>query len=265
MAEMIHAPSTAFGPALLARVEEAGINASAPPQQRLVDGWLVRFCPGKAKRARCVNAISAGILPIEDKLAMCQQVFDAAGLPMFIRITPFSEPRGLGAELDRLGFARIDDTRVMVCADISHLDPTPLPSRVSAHHVGHDAFAQTVGALRGSSIAQRQAHAERLANSPVHFSALVIKRDGEIVACGQYAVEGALVGLYDVFTAPAARGQGLAGMLCRQLLADAAARGARAAYLQVESDNSPARAVYQRLGFSDAYAYHYRAPDPNAV
>ena len=265
MAAMIQTPASAFAPALLARVEEAGINASAPPQQRLVDGWLVRFCPGKAKRARCVNAISPGRLPIEDKLAMCQQVFDAAGLPMFIRITPFSEPRGLSAELDRLGLARIDDTRVMVCADIGHLDAPELSPKVSAHRVGHDAFAQTVGALRGSSIAQRQAHAERLANSPVPFSALVIKREGEVLACGQYAVEGDLAGLYDVFTAPAARGRGLASVLCRQLLADAASRGARAAYLQVESDNSPARAVYHRLGFSDAYAYHYRARDPNAV
>ena len=38
--------------ALLSRVEDAGINASAPPQQRWLDGWLLRFSPGKAKRAR---------------------------------------------------------------------------------------------------------------------------------------------------------------------------------------------------------------------
>ena len=262
---MIQPLSPAFDPALLARVEEAGINASAPTQQRLVDGWLVRFCPGKAKRARCVNAISPGRLTIDAKLALCQDVFDAAGLPLFIRITPFSEPARLSAELDRIGLARIDDTRVMVCTDIDLSSASmPMPG-VSAHPVGHEAFAQTVGAWRGSTIAHRQAHAERLANSPVPFAASVLKRDGEVVACGQHAIEGDLVGLYDVFTAPAARGQGLAGLLCRQLLADAASRGARTAYLQVESDNLPARAVYHRLGFSDAYAYHYRARQASAT
>ena len=47
-------------PDLLSRIEDAGLNASAPPQQRWLDGWLLRFSPGKAKRARCVNAVAAG-------------------------------------------------------------------------------------------------------------------------------------------------------------------------------------------------------------
>ena len=62
----------------------------------------------------------------------------------------------------------------------------------------------------------------------------------------------------------AARGEGVAGMLCRRLIADAVSRGAQAAYLQVEGDNLPARAVYRRLGFADAYGYHYRTTDPTA-
>ena len=61
--------ASTFDAALLSRVEDAGLNASAPPQQRWLDGWLVRFSPGKAKRARCVNAVAAGRLPLDEKLA----------------------------------------------------------------------------------------------------------------------------------------------------------------------------------------------------
>jgi len=257
--------NSSFDPSLLARIEEAGLNASAPPQQRLVDGWLLRFSPGKAKRARCINAISPGILPLDRKLALCQSVFDEAALPMIVRITPFSQPDGLDGELERRGMRRIDDTRVMVCAA-----PAAAASRLVGHDldiapVGHEAFAQIVGGLRGSPLAQRQAHGQRLVHAPVPFSAYVLKRDGEVVACGQMAIEADIVGIYDVFTAVPARGQGLARRLCGHLLAEASSRGATTAYLQVEGDNHAARTVYHRLGFVDAYAYHYRTPHPTAA
>ncbi|WP_280153518.1 GNAT family N-acetyltransferase [Piscinibacter sp. XHJ-5] len=253
-----------FDPVLLSRVEDAGLNASAPPQQLLIDGWLVRFSPGKARRARCVNAVAPGRLALEQKLALCRRVFDDAGLPMLVRITPLSQPAGLDEALAQLGMRAFERTQVMVCADLGAPQAQGLPSGVTLAPVGHESFAQTVGMLRGSPLAQRQAHGQRLVNSPVPFQAYVMKHKGEVVACGQFAREGELVGLYDVFTAPAARGQGLAQRLCSHLLAEAVARGAKTAYLQVDGENLPARAVYRRLGFADAYAYHYRSSDPAA-
>jgi GNAT superfamily N-acetyltransferase len=116
--------------------------------------------------------------------------------------------------------------------------------------------------MRGSPLAHRQAHAERLLNAPVPFCACELRVHGEPVACGQFAIEGRLAGLYDVFTTQAARGRGLAGVLCRHLLEQARTRGATHAYLQVEADNHAALAVYRRLGFVDGYGYHYRTRDP---
>ena len=92
-----------------------------------------------------------------------------------------------------------------------------------------------------------------------------MKLDGEVVACGQYAREADLIGLYDIYTAEWARGRGYANRLCAHVLAEAHRNGARHAYLQVDGDNHPARAIYHRLGFADAYAYHYRARDPAAA
>jgi ribosomal protein S18 acetylase RimI-like enzyme len=251
-----------FDPCLLSRVEDAGLNASAPPQQRWMDGWLVRFSPGKAKRARCINAVAPGRMPVAHKLALCEPVYAQAQLPLIVRITPFSEPPGLDATLQAMGMQRFDDTRVMVLEDVSCVASPDLPAGLTIQQVGLEVFAQRVGVLRGSPLSQRLAHGQRLAQSPVPFHAYELRLDGEIVACGQFALEADLVGLYDVFTAEPARGRGHARRLCAHLLAEAHQRGARHAYLQVEGNNHPARAIYHGLGFADAYAYHYRSRDP---
>ena len=254
----------AFALELLSRVEDAGLNASAPPQQRWLDGWLVRFSPGKAKRARCVNAVADGRSSLGERLAACEQVFADAQLPLIVRVTPFSQPAGLDAHLTDYGLRRFDDTRVMVAA-LADEPASALPAGMQFNSLALEPFARRVGELRGSPLAQRQAHAERLLNSPVPFFAFELTLEGETVTCGQIALENDLVGIYDVFSAVASRGRGHATLLCRHLLAQARARGARHAYLQVEADNLPARAVYSRLGFADAYAYHYRTRNPDAA
>lgn len=261
------AQSSAVPELLMRQVEDAGINASAPTEQLWMDGWIVRYNPGKAKRARCVNAVAPGLRPVADKLNACEQLYQAHGLPLVVRITPFTQPPELDALLDAQGFHVFDESWVMVHPDLFTLNAWTQPSGVRASAVSNEVYAEVVGALRGSPQAQRIAHAQRMATSPVPYRGVVWKRksegqDGsqeEVLACGQYAREGELVGLYDVFTAPQARGQGLARKLCASLLVQAREEGARAAYLQVEAGNAAARAVYQRLGFVDAYPYHYRS------
>jgi ribosomal protein S18 acetylase RimI-like enzyme len=259
---MLEGPNASLPESLLSRIEDAGINASAPPQQRWIDGWLVRYCPGKAKRARCVQAVAVGRLPLDERLALCADLFAQAQLPLVLRITPFSQPQGLDEALAQRGLQVLDNTRVMVapqCPDAAE----PLPAGLQLQRLGHTEFAQTVGELRGSPAGQREAQAQRLALSPVPYQGWVLRRldDSAVLACGQTAAEADLVGVYDVFTHPDARGQGLARKLCSQLLAQALAKGARTAYLQVEASNAPARAIYHRLGFADAYRYHYRTPE----
>ena len=256
----------AFAPGLLSQVEDAGINASAPREQLWVDGWLVRFSPGKAKRARCVQAVAAGRLSLDERLARCLAIFADVGLRPFFRITPFSLPVGLDEQLAARGMERIDDTRVMVAWLATDASPARVETgdtleAMSLRAVDGDAFAEWLGLQRGSPAEARAAHAERIRHSPVRHRALhVLDSSGQPMAGGQVVVEGELAGLYDIFSIEAMRGRGLARALCRQLLRLAMADGARVAYLQVEASNAPARRVYERLGFADAYAYHYRSP-----
>ena len=246
--------------ALARRAEEAGLNATAPPQQARVDGWLIRLSPAKAKRARCVNALAAGTLPLDDLLARCRQSFEAVGLPLMLRLTPFSQPADLDQQLAAKGWFSFDAADVMV---LGELPGSPAPAALQA--LDASAYAQLVGGLRGSTGIEIAAHAERMRASPVPYQGFALRdEDSALLACGQIAREGRIVGLYDIFTPPAQRGRGLAMLLCKALLQQARIEGATEAYLQVGSDNEAALRLYKRLGFQFAYRYHYRSDDPRA-
>lgn len=244
---------------LALRAERAGLDASAPPQQADIDGWLIRLSPGKAKRSRCINALRQGALPLDDLLARCQAAYDAAGLPLAVRVTPWSQPPDLDARLAAKGWGTFDAADVMVLATLL---PDPAPATLQA--LGAQDCAALVGALRGSSSTAIAAHAERIANAPVAYQGFALNdADGRLLACGQMVVDGDIVGLYDI--ASAVRAQGHGERLCRALLALAHAQGARQAYLQVGTDNAVAQRLYARLGFRFAYRYHYRSPEQALV
>ena len=104
---------------------------------------MLRYSLGKAQRARCIQAVADGRLPLAEHLALCAAVLAQPGLPMVVRITPFSRPEGLDAsqaDLAELAYQVLDDTLVMVA---------------------HAAFAEADGSLRGSPAGQRAAQAER--------------------------------------------------------------------------------------------------------
>ena len=242
--------------ALALRAELAGLDASAPPQQADIDGWLIRLSPGKAKRSRCINALRQGALPLDDLLARCQAAYDAAGLPLAVRVTPWSQPADLDARLAAKGWGTFDAADVMV---LDTLVPDPAPPTLQA--LDPQDYAALVGALRGSSSTAVAAHAERIAHAPVAYPGFALyDAGGRLLACGQMVVDGNIVGLYDIASAVPRQGHG--ERLCRALLALAHAQGARQAYLQVGSDNAVAQRLYARLGFVFAYRYHYRSPEP---
>jgi ribosomal protein S18 acetylase RimI-like enzyme len=239
------------------RIEEAGLNALQTQRQLFYDGWVLRVSPGKAKRARSVNAHFASSLPLDVKIAHCEGIYAERELPVLYRITPFVQPAGLERALLASGYQAFETTLVQAAP----LDGATLPvsgdASVTLVEPSIDAFVDAVAGLRGSPAGQRDAHRERLAHSPLDGRHMIALEDGEPVAAGKTAREGELVGIFDVVTADHARGRGIASMLVARLLARAWERGARVAYLQVDADNAPAIAVYRRYGFSTIYTYHY--------
>ena len=243
---------------LRVRLEEAALNATAVGAQLLYDGWLVRFSPSEAKRVRSINVLGLSTRPLDERLAYCSSLYARHGLPMVLRITSIGPDFSLDAELEARGYIYTGETRVM------SMSLAPKPSGrggLSFWKVDTGRFAQVVGAMRGSApehIGEHQARLQALAvdKQPV----LVFDAQEQCVAAGLAVRDGDLLGLFDIVTDPGQRRKGYADALVEHMLAEGAGGGATTAYLQVEPDNTAARALYGRYGFKDCYAYWYRLP-----
>lgn len=96
-----------------------------------------------------------------------------------------------------------------------------------------------------------------LLSAPVQVFASV-RRDGRTIATGRLSLADGWGGLTAIEVDPACRRAGLGTAVTAGLAVQAAARGAERIFLQVEEDNTGARALYARCGFAGRHRYHYR-------
>ena len=220
----------------LKRIEEIGLNGLQTQRQLFYDGWVLRVSPGKAKRARSVNAHFGSTLPLSGKIAYCERVYAERGLPMLFRMTPFSEPAELASALAVRGYEMYDETLVQLMR-IVRPPEIPLPPDVVLTAPPVATFVDAVGELQQTPPGQREAHLERLANTPLATRAILAMNGDRAVGCGQIALEDGVAGIFSVGTATELRGRGIASAIVGGLLAWAWEHGATHAYLQVDAEN----------------------------
>ncbi len=240
---------------LAARIEDASLSVAQPSQQSFYDGWVLRYSPGKAKRACCINAMGAGVLPLPEKINYCIDFYQRHNLPCLYRVTPFSRPDKLDTALAAANFDAYQDTRVMKLELSDALNDC---SHSQVRSVDVNTFTSAFGQLHGLDAHKTKAEHDRYACSAI-MGAYVAHFEGDVpIACGSVAVDGTLAGIFGMVTAESHRGEGIATALVSELLNRARRAGASTAYLQVEADNIAARRAYAKFGFEDCYAYWYR-------
>ncbi len=248
-------------PADVRALEEACLNAWPGLRERLLDGWLLRFGDGFTRRANSVQPIHAGRLDAADKRARCEAAYAALGQRCIFKITPLVQPPELDALLAQAGYRREAETSVQVLEPLAGAaaDPAcallnPLAEAWQAAFTRMDATpAEHRAALRAILAHIAVPHVAALCSAGSAGGA-----GGAAVACGRAVRDESRVGLFDIATDAAQRRQGHAARLIAHLLEWGRAQGATRAYLQVEVDNAPARALYERLGFREVYRYWYR-------
>lgn len=241
------------------RLEEVLLNATAPPEQLLYDGWLLRLSREHIKRASSVNAPFPSALPLREKVEVCERTYRQRDLKPIFRITSLDEAGELDRELADRGYRVFEPSLVLTTASVAGpVSGLPLGMRFAPMAI--EPWVEMVGHLRGWPRHDVEAHTRRLTASVLTSRCLSLMDGSEVASCGLVTIEGDYAGLFDIYTAPGHRDRGLATLLCARLIEVGSEHGASAAWLSVLADNAPALSVYGRLGFRTAYRYWYRVP-----
>jgi N-acetylglutamate synthase len=96
------------------RIEEAALNSWPALQQMLFDGWVIRFAGGYTKRANSVTPVYLSELPLLEKIAFCERLYQEQHLPMIFRLPSFSpHVQEIDSLLAQKGYASMDQTLVL--------------------------------------------------------------------------------------------------------------------------------------------------------
>lgn len=254
------APARRRGPAAsFGELAHVGARAWQPAETEQLGGWRLGASGGFTRRANSVVPLGDPGLPLDEALERVRGWYGARGLPPYIQVSSGAEGTQelLGAELARRGWvAEVTvEVRIGALAPLAEAAPDADVERVALRPVCDEGWLR--GYHRFSAPGPEVLHVLHTAPS-VRFA--TVPGEGDVpAAIGRCVTDGRWAGFMAVEVDPAHRRQGLATAVMTALARDALAGGASAAWLQVESENGAARAMYDRLGFVTHHRYqHFR-------
>lgn len=240
-------PSTAAELAL----EAVAAQGWQPAETGSVGGWLLRADGGFTARANSVLPLRAPGLPLEDALAAAGAWYAERGLPLKLQV-PVEARRLLDAELGERGWPAVQATDVLA----ARLDLLGDDSPSAAVRLDAEPDDSWLAHYRGGAGLDLTARALLVRHEQVAFASV---RDGDdVLAIGRGVIDGEWLGVSAVEVDPARRRRGLASAVMAALWQWGREQAATRSYLQVEAENEPALALYERLGYWLHHSYHYR-------
>ena len=254
-------------------LDELAANATASTTVQLVDGWLLRAAPGlpfrRANATLPLPGRSDPTLEIDERIGLVERFYRVRGLPPRFQLSPASVPFDLDRRLADRGYevdAPVDIVVAGAQAVLASLEPNELPMARVEGMIDPDwvdAFAEVNGDTDDARTRKRlEAYARLLGSIGPRSATAVIELDGRPAAIGLGVLERNFVGLFGLATRSDARRRGAARAVLRALATWAIDEQATTLYLQVETDNLPARALFESVGFVRNHGYHYRVLSP---
>lgn len=263
-------------------LEEISLNAWPSHKIELYDGWLIRFSHNYTHRTNSVQQVGDSHIPVLEKIEYCEQVYENLHTPVIFKISPLIDP-----EFDKLledrGYTIQHETETMI---LDYKDFKPLePTHVEYEFYGRNSGLPSIVGFEGDIIVQLRDRItedwitalfrlngttnptlRRIVPSMYHAipkETIVakIEVDGRMVASGLGILDRGHVGVYAIYVDPSCRNKHYGKAIVSTILLEAQKKGNDKAYLQVVKGNTPAKHLYEGLGFKYFYDYWFRVKE----
>ncbi|MFX1265792.1 MAG: GNAT family N-acetyltransferase [Promethearchaeota archaeon] len=243
--------------ARIREIEEVAFRAWPASEVVELGGWLLRADVGVTRRANSVLALGTPSLDLGEAIQFVIDFYRARELIPRFQLSEASYPSDLDDALADAGF------RYEMKTSVQTLSLNQLARAHPIHEVTLNpqlteewlsALAR-IGSIDEYSLQARKGILGRIARRTRFAS---VRIGGTIAGVCVGVVDNGWLGIFGLVTDAEHRRKGIAKSLNRGLVSWGIESGATRAYLQVESQNRPALALYYGLGFRTEYEYHYR-------
>jgi N-acetylglutamate synthase len=238
-----------------------------PLERHDLGGWRLRASEGFTGRANSALAVGDPGLAVPQAIATVREWYAERGLRALVALAHPAGTLGEGTEpadtLAAAGWTVRTPTLVLTAAtdDLPSAVDVPLPGglRVALSAVPD---AEWLGQYHYQGTPTVPAAGRRILVSADEQVFVRVLDGAQTVAIARGSLSPGWAGVTAVETAPTHRRRGLGRRVLAEIADWARSRGAASTYLQVQDDNTDARALYEGTGFAVHHAYHYRVAPP---
>lgn len=237
----------------IAALELAATEAWPPPVVEELGAWRLRAAGGYTGRANSALPVGDPGMPLPEALDAVVAFYRRQGLPPQVDV-PLPLAASVERELLKAGWHAECTVEVQVCPLNELIAVTPPGDGFELSPTMSPGFLAMVADDRGP-LPEAALHV--LTAVPELVFAHRYDDDGTLLARARGTItgNGRWLGVFGVETATSARRRGLAQESMGALARWAARHGATDAFLQVESRNTPALAMYAKLSFTRHHHY----------
>lgn len=240
-------------------LERIAAEGWQPTERGRVGDWVLRAAAGYSGRANSVMALGDPGCSLDDALAAVTDWYRSRGLPPKIQV-PLPLLRTLDAQLADRGWVVSPPVLVQV-VDLAALQAATSDrrgARVLAVTVERAPDRGWLSAFRYDDRPLPAAAEDIMVRADHPVFVALREEDGTPLAIARGAITPGWLGITAVEVAEPWRRQGLGRQVIGELADYAARQAVRHVYLQVAAENTPARRLYEQLGFRTHHSYVYR-------